>query len=267
MKPLVAYVHGLGFWSSRMPDWAHACAVFRGQKQPLDTEAPRPAPDALSPAERRRAPDTVALALHVAAQAVQASGANARRLPSVFASAYGDLGTTDYLCDTLSRDPTSLSPTRFINSVHNAASGAWGVATGCTLPSVAIAAHGHTFALGLLEALSQCMATQAPVLLVAYDVQTVGTLAQLASSEGRMALSLVLGPAPQAESAWQLTLDATPCATQARALPEAGLAQNALADALPCLDALARADTEQPLVLALPLHARMAWTLTVKRVR
>ena len=267
MTALVVHVQGIGFWSDRMPDWAHASAVFRGTMLPLDTPTPRPAPPSLSPAERRRAPDTVVMALHVAAQATQAAGVHAGTLASVFASAHGDLGTTDYLCETLAHDPTGVSPTRFIHSVHNAASGAWGIANGCTQPSVAVAAHANSFAMGLFEASMQCVASQAPVLLVAYDVQTVGPIAQLAVSDGCMALALVLAPHASAATTHRCILDSAPWHGQARALPVTGLTNNARADALPCLDALACAEACAPLVLALPLHPNAAWTLTVTRAR
>jgi hypothetical protein len=97
-------------------------------------QAERPQAMLLPPNERRRAPDTVALALQVA----QTACANARRdpalLPTVFASTYGDMAITDYMCGTLAKTPTMLSPTRFHNSVHNAAAGYWSIATGFLPP-------------------------------------------------------------------------------------------------------------------------------------
>ncbi len=264
MTKLVLHVQGVGFWSDAVPSWVHSCGVLTGAAVALDTPAPRPAPELLAPAERRRAPDTVAIGLHVATQAVQASGLDARDMASVFASAHGDLGTTNYLCETLARDPAALSPTKFIHSVHNAVSGHWGIATACTQPSVAMASHQHTFAMGLLEAASQCIALQAPVLLVAYDVQTMGPITQLTTSEGRMAVAMVLAPTASINSSHRITLDATACDKPPRPTPLTGLANNALADALPCLDALACASKGQSLVLGFSLGKDTCWTLTVE---
>ncbi|MBK8284644.1 MAG: beta-ketoacyl synthase chain length factor [Ahniella sp.] len=77
----------------------------------------------LAPTERRRAPDTVAVALYLA----EAASMDASRAPtdmaSVFASAYGDLAINDYMCETLATTPRMISPTKFHNSVHNAAAG------------------------------------------------------------------------------------------------------------------------------------------------
>ena len=49
----------------------------------------------------------------------------------------------------------SISPTRFHNSVHNAAAGYWGIATGATAAANALCAYDASFGAGLLEALTQ----------------------------------------------------------------------------------------------------------------
>ncbi len=72
----------------------------------------RPATSLLAPNERRRAPESVLLALDVAQQACAMAQRDPRALPNVFASAYGDLAINDYLCATLARAPLELSPTK-----------------------------------------------------------------------------------------------------------------------------------------------------------
>ena len=62
-------------------------------------------PALLAPTERRRAPDTVAVALEVAARAVRAAQRAPAELPSVFASTHGDLAISDYMCATLAQTP------------------------------------------------------------------------------------------------------------------------------------------------------------------
>src|SRR6478736_7397664 len=164
------YIEGIAFWAPTLPGWAAARAAFRGEAEPLATPAKRPAPEILAPAERRRAPDTVALALEVAAAAVRESGLDAATLPSIFTSAHGDLAVNDYMCTTLASQPTLISPTKFHNSVHNAAAGYWTIATGCHEASSALSAFDARFAAGLLEAATQCAADDRPVLLVAFAV-------------------------------------------------------------------------------------------------
>ena len=132
------FIDGIAFWAPTLPGWDAARAAFRGEREPLATPAKRPAPEILAPAERRRAPDTVALALEVAAAAVRESGLDAATLPSIFTSAHGDLAINDYMCTTLASAPTLISPTKFHNSVHNAAAGYWTIATGCHEASTAL---------------------------------------------------------------------------------------------------------------------------------
>ncbi|MEO6363556.1 MAG: beta-ketoacyl synthase chain length factor, partial [Caldimonas sp.] len=136
----VFWVEGIAFWAPTLPGWPAARAAFRGEGGPAEPPAKRPAPELLAAAERRRAPDTVALALEVAGEAVRQSGHAPGTLPSIFTSAHGDLGVNDYMCRTLATAPTQISPTRFHNSVHNAAAGYWTIGTGCMQASSALSA-------------------------------------------------------------------------------------------------------------------------------
>ncbi len=184
------FIDAAALWTRQAPGWAAWCASVRGEQPPAP--AIKPNPSLLSPNERRRASDSVLLALDVAEQAVRASGRDASQLASVFTSAHGDLAVTDALCAQLASAPLQLSPTRFHHSVHNAASGYWAIATGCRAPSTAISAHRHSFASGLFEALVHCACEQAPVLLVGYDTEAPGLLAEVNSSRGLLGVALVL---------------------------------------------------------------------------
>lgn len=181
-----------------MPDWNIARAVLRGEAQPAPTPAARPAPALLPPNERRRAPDTVAVSLEAAAAACADAGRDPKTLPAVFASTYGDQPITDYMCTTLATDPALVSPTRFHNSVHNAAAGYWSIATGCLGPYTALSAGEFTFAAGLLEALAQSACDSIPVLCVVYDVESRGPLQQVTPSAGMLGAALVVAPAGSA---------------------------------------------------------------------
>ena len=100
--------------------------------------------------ERRRAPETVAVALEVALAACSDAGRDPKRLPSVFASTHGDLAITDYMAETLAADPRAISPTRFHNSVHNAAAGYWTIGAGCMAAATAISAGTASFTIHFL---------------------------------------------------------------------------------------------------------------------
>jgi hypothetical protein len=239
------FIDGIAFWAPTLPGWEVARSALRGESEPLATPVKRPAPEILAPAERRRAPDTVALALEVAAAAVRASGLDAATLPSIFTSAHGDLAINDYMCSTLASEPTLISPTKFHNSVHNAAAGYWTIATGCREASSALSAFDASFGAGLLEAASQCQADARPVLLVAVDVEAAGALASVTDSIGLLACALVLSPRASERTMtaldWSL-VGATGGATALRSAAARSLAGNAMAGALPLLEAIAASE-------------------------
>ena len=262
------FVDGIAFWTPTLPGWTHARAAFRGEAGPLATPAKRPAPEILAPAERRRAPDTVALALEVAAAAVRESGRDAATLPSVFTSAHGDLAVNDYMCSTLASEPTLISPTKFHNSVHNACAGYWTIATGCREASTALTAFDASFGAGLLEAASQCAADDRPVLLVAFDVEATGALASVTKSVGLLACALVLAPRPSGRTLaafdWSIAAGTLATAT-AHSAAARGLGANAMAGALPLLEAIAtQAPTKSAARLSLPLARSLALALVAK---
>lgn len=231
-------IDGIGFWASGLPGW-DAARQFLADGT-LDASAPRrPAPDLLAPNERRRAPDTVALALAVAQAACAAAAADPRTLASVFSSTHGDLAITDYMCSTLASDPRSISPTRFHNSVHNAAAGYWSIGTGCMAPTTAISAYDASFAQGLIEAAAQLVAGEPQLLLVAYDAESSGPLAAVSATTGLLAGALVLRLArPDDPARLTLALEAgeVPAASGALARQLAG---NAMAPMLPLFECLA----------------------------
>lgn len=193
MTGLSARIEGIGFWANGLPSWAAAREFVANGA--LVADAPRkPSPQLLAPNERRRAPESVAIALDVALAACQDAGRDPGDLPSVFASTHGDLAITDYMCATLATDPAELSPIRFHNSVHNAAAGYWTIGNGCMAPSTAISAFDASFAQGLLEALSQLSAGAGAVLVAGYDAACTGPIARLWASEGLLGGALVLVP-------------------------------------------------------------------------
>jgi hypothetical protein len=234
------YLRGIGAWATGMPDWPHMRAVARGSAEPLADAPRRPAPDLLAANERRRAPDSVLLALQVAQAACIDAKADPAHLPSVFSSTHGDLTITDAICQTLAEAPRELSPTRFHNSVHNAAAGYWTIGCGCHAAATAISAYRASFSQGLLEAAMQIGAGAKSVLLVAYDNHAAGPLVAVSGSSGLLGLALVLGAD---DSAGGLRMQLELCTEDAP--PSAGgrlfaqIGGNAMAPALVLAEALA----------------------------
>jgi len=238
---LAARIEGIGFWADGMPSWQAARDFAAGGA--VGEDAPRrPSPSLLAPNERRRAPQTVAVALDVALAACKAAGREPQALPSVFASTHGDLAITDYMAQTLAGDPRSISPTRFHNSVHNAAAGYWTIGTGCTAAATAISAGTASFAQGLLEALAQLATGADAVLLVAYDIGAAGPLGAMAPSEGLLGGALVLttrgGGGPRLRAG---LVDGTADAGGGPGPLAGRCGGNAMAPMLPLFDALAAA--------------------------
>lgn len=263
------FIEGVALWSPSLPGWDAAAPALRGGALPAPA-AGRPSAVLLAANERRRAPDSVLLALEVAAAALAASGRAAADVATVFVSTHGDLPITDALCQTLAGDPRLLSPTRFHHSVHNAASGYWAMGSGSPAASTALAAGEHSFATGLLEALAQCAAEAQPVLLVAYDTEATGALRSVNRSRGLLAVALLLAPRPahaahasQAAHATQAVLDWR-CGPGAVAVPPLqsaaarALQANASSAALPLMEALACGRSTR---LAWPLSATVALEL------
>ncbi|HEX7917577.1 beta-ketoacyl synthase chain length factor, partial [Rudaea sp.] len=204
----------------------------------------RPAPTLLAPNERRRAPDSVLLALAAAEQACAMAGCAPHDLQNVFASAYGDLAINDYLCTVLARTPLELSPTKFHNSVHNAPAGYWTIASGCMASSTALSAGSATFAAGLLEAATIAASEAAPVLYVAFDIAATGPLAEVIDCDAPFGMAFVLAPAA-ARPITRLRLELRHAAAELAPLPatlHALRERNPAAASLPLLAALARGE-------------------------
>jgi hypothetical protein len=262
MKALTVYVDGIGLWSPQLGSFAALQSLLAGgSPQPPSA---RPAAATLPPNERRRAPESVLLAVEVAGQAVAMSGRDASALACVFASSHGDQAITDYMCSTLAQAPAELSPIRFHNSVHNAAVGYWTIATGCHAPSTAVAAQRASFGAGLLEAASQVLSDQREVLLACSDIAGSGPLSEVTGCQQPFGSALVLAPrsGPHTLACLQLTLSPTVAATTLDEPLAGWSAANASAAGLPLLALLARGNGS----CVLPAAARLAICIDVERI-
>jgi len=203
MTPITLHVEGIGLWSPRLGDFTALRALLAGEA--VDA-APAPVAALLPANERRRAPESVRLAVEVAGQALAMSGHDPTTLACVFASAHGDQAITDAICTTLARAPTELSPTRFHHSVHNAPAGYWTIATGCRAPSSAVCAGTYTFGAALLEAATQALVEQRPVLLACSDIAGRGPLLEMTGCDHAFGCALLLTPGAGANTLARLQL-------------------------------------------------------------
>jgi hypothetical protein len=188
-------VIGIGLVGPGLADWAGGQAALRDPSTWQQATTVVPAPERLPATERRRAGAVVKASILVADQALAACGLDAATLPTVFTASTGDPLNCHLLCEALAAPERLVSPTRFTNSVHNAAAGYWHIATHSRAPSTSLAAYDASFAAGLLEAAVQCAATSAPVLLVACDVPYPEPLHTVRPVADVFAVALVVAPA------------------------------------------------------------------------
>jgi hypothetical protein len=197
---LSAYVGGLGVLGPGLSNWPEAAAVLSGQQAYRPTATVLPMPTILAAAERRRIGRVVKLALGVALEATSQAGDDPAELASVFSSSGGDGHNCHELCQALSLAGREISPTRFANSVHNAAAGYWSIGTGAMAESNVLCAFDASFTAGLLEALTQVAVDQIPVLLVAYDSEYPQPLHAKRPIPDAFGVAMVLTPQRRASS-------------------------------------------------------------------
>jgi len=243
MSTLSATIEGIGFWGSGLPSW-DAARAFAQHGTTVDGAPARPSAQLLAPNERRRAPDTVAVALDVALAACEAAQRAPATLASVFASTHGDLAITDYMATTLASAPQSISPPRFNNSVHTAAAGYWTIGAGAVQPTPAIGAFDASFAQGLVDALAQLATGSEAVLLVAFDGTAPGPLGKVSRSTGLLGGALVLS---QRAGGTRMRVHLDDGEVAGAGALQAHLAGNAMSPMLPLFDALAQRATHATL--------------------
>lgn len=228
---------GVGIAAPGIPDWNGLLAVLAGWPPVSEDELPRTG--LLSPRERRRAPATVSLSFAAAEQACAMAGIPPDRPVAVFSSAMGDIDLADYMCRTLAESPRQLSPTRFHNSVHNAAAGYWSISTGSSVEVTAISGWWDSAVAGLTEVATRAAMSPEPVLLVVYDDCGQGPITNVWPAQQPFSAALVISsPSTKNRPLAHLALTASDAADQHPELPAALLermADNPAARLLPLL--------------------------------
>lgn len=259
------YVDGVGLCGPALPGWAASIPVLTGVQDHVPAPISVPPSALLPPNERRRAAQTVRLALAVGAEAFAASGHDAAATPTIFTSSGGDGDTIHEILRVLASSNPELSPTRFHNSVHNTPAGYWGIATGSRASSNSLCCHDDSFAAGLLEAAAQTTTEKRAVALVAYDVQYPQPLSEVRSIGAPFALAILLAPAPSEASLaavdLSIGLQKDPVSTAASASLESLRQGTPAARSLPLLVALARR-TASDVVLGYLTELQLAMSVT-----
>lgn len=239
---LTAWIDGIGLLGPGLPDWPAARAVLVGDAPYTPGATQLPAPPSLPPAERRRAGVSVKLALAVGHEAIAAAGRDARTLSTVFASSGADGDNCHAICNALASADRHISPTRFHNSVHNAPSGYWGIASKAMAPSNVICAYDGCFGAGLLEALTQIAVDACDAVLVAYDAPYPEPLNAKRPMPAPMGIALTLAPRKSAHSLARIDVSLSDAAPDALAEPALEALRRAIpaARGLPLLQAVAR---------------------------
>lgn len=188
---------GIGTWSTKHGDWNEFCSGLQTGDWP---EEVRLQPDLIPARERRRAPQLVKMAIEVMDQACKMAAIDPDDIAVIFSSAMGDMQITDYMCAALAQTPKLISPTKFHNSVHNAAPGYWSIATGAFCPASAISAFDFTSSIALLEACIQAAEEATPVLCVTQEVAAPLALRDTCPSEVPFSAAFLLAPSDFSES-------------------------------------------------------------------
>jgi hypothetical protein len=239
------FVEGIGVVGPGLDGWAAARNVLT-HAEPYQSRPVRPpAIGLLPPAERRRAGTTVRLAIAAGSEALAQAGRDPTDMAMVFTASGGDGETIHEILAVLTTERREVSPTRFHNSVHNAPSGYWAVATGSRAPSTSLSAFDGSFLAGLLEATAQAMVEDRPVTLIAYDVPYPDPLHAARPIISMFSLALVLAPRRPDRALAMLTVAVAGAVSPATCMADQELERlrlgNPAARGLPLLAAIARA--------------------------
>lgn len=214
MHALTAYIEGIGLLGPSFNDWPGSLALLAGQHPYQSRPTLLPPPLSLPAAERRRSSSIVKLTLAAGLEAVAAAGLDAAQLPSVFSASSGDGHNCHEICQMLASDDRQISPTRFHNSVHNAAAGYWSIATGAMTASSVLCAFDASFGAGLLEALTQVIVDNSHSLLLACDTPYPEPLHSARPIPDAFGVALVLAPRRSAQALAKISVSLTDTAAE-----------------------------------------------------
>lgn len=248
------YVESIGVLAPGLTGWEEARAILAGDRPYQSTPLPPLKPALLAPDVRRRTSEHIRFAVEVATDATRSLGDARQNLATVFASCDADGQITHDILTEVAKPAPQVSPTRFHNSVNNAAAGYWCMAVGSQQPSTSIAAWDDVAAAGLLEAAAQLLLEHPRLLLVVHDLPMPEPLHSARPVAAAFGAGLLLTRTRANESIAALSLDITPWDDAKSTLPDPALEAlrlgNPSARSLPLLSALARGEAA---TIVLPL--------------
>jgi hypothetical protein len=249
-------VNGIGLWA---PGFGSLDAFRAGE---ADESATMPKCD-IADARAKRGTSRIARMLgEVVQQAGTDAGVDLGSVPTVFASAWGEIDIMIKLLDQIADGDVGLSPIRFKHSVHNAASGLVSIATENRGFSTALAAGRRTFELGVLEALTFLMTSDAQSVILAIGEDQLPTPLDRYGRYEALAVGLCFGKTAREGAYGTISFPKRADAPRRPTLPDA-YAFNPTAWALPLLDALVSGEAVESLALS-AADRPFATTLTAR---
>lgn len=228
MKPI--FLTGLGLWSVGFPD------VTSWREGRADPAIDRPRCQLVDARLKRGSSRFANMLGEVVEQAATAAGLDVKTVPTIYGSSLGEIETMCTLLRMLYEEEGKLSPNRFKNSVHNAASGLVSIGTGNTSFSTAIAGGDRSFETSLIEAWAYVLDAGGSAVIAIADDKPPEPLDSL-DNYGALAVGFALSADP-VEGAPRLTnLRKASGPIEAHARVPADLAPNCAAACLELLDA------------------------------
>ena len=189
----IVYLDGIGIEAPGLRTWDQARSVLREETPFLFEKNPCPVAKLIPENERRRAGDTIHLAVHVANEAMNNAKVKSE-LVNIFSSYRGALKIVDHICNTLTLPGHPVSPTQFHNSVFNAPAAYWSIAAQTRNSSTSLTCAETSFPSALLSATASVFTHKQGVLLVMYDVESPKPFHRQYAIEFNCGIALVLMP-------------------------------------------------------------------------
>jgi hypothetical protein len=217
------FIEGIGLLGPGLDGWSASRAILAGDAAYLAAPTPLRASDMLPAAERRRSGVPIKLALAVAQEAFLQAGRDTGTAATVFTSSDGDCDNMHAINSMLVTAPRELSPTRFHNSVHNAAAGYWCIAANSHEPSTSLCAHDASFSAGLLESATQVTVDDAVVALIAYDHPYPEPMSAVRPISAAFGLAFILTPRQSEKTLASIEVNFVPGQMSESTMKDAGL--------------------------------------------
>ncbi|MBW2462221.1 MAG: beta-ketoacyl synthase chain length factor [Deltaproteobacteria bacterium] len=226
-------INGIGFWA---PGFADLGAFREGR---IDADLTMPKCELVTGRAKRGTSRIGRMLAEVTSQAAADAAVDLGTVPTVYASAWGEIDIMVNLLGQIADGDVGLSPLRFKHSVHNSASGMVSIAAGNRTFSTALAAGRRTFEQGVLEALTYLTTTDADhVILAVAEDRLPAPLDRFGEYEA-LAVAVCFGKEPREGAHGALSFPRRADEARLPTLPPV-YAENPTAFALPLLDALVK---------------------------